>query len=245
MAEETKTTTATPATATPAAEAESAAAVDPVGEWLAKATPEEILKHDRVRGILGSRLDVERQRIRQELSEEQDRRAREQAEADLLELAKANPFEFSQRYLTKAEQDRIKRETENLRTSTRAEFAKQLGRGYSALPEWSELTPAEQETLQNAVKGKSDDDALVAFNAAAVDVIADRRATKRQAEFREKDLAKEREAIRQEEAAKRLKASERPSMDKSGTEPSKGGWQDLPAGKDFNREYEKNVLGRR
>lgn len=249
MSEETKVTTPTETATAPAAASTDGAAtepqVNPGLEWLNTASPDEILKNDRIRGIFGSRIQQEREQIRQQMSAEQDRAARQKAEQDLLNLAKSDPFTFAQTYLSKAEQERLQNETQNLKQSARVEFVQQIGRGYAALPEWQNLTPAEQETLARSVMGKSDDEALISFNAAALDVIAERRANAKAAKFRESELAKEREAIRQEETAKRVKTSARPSLDRGATQPQGGDWQSLPPGKDFNKAYEEFVLGRR
>lgn len=237
-----QTTKVTAEEATPPAEA---IAVNPVEEWLRTASPDEIMKNDRVRGILGSRLQVEREKIRKDLGEEQDRSARQKAEADLLRLAETDPYTFAQTYLSKAEQDRIKRETDGLKDSALSEVAQYLGEGYRDLPEFNNLTPAELEKLNAAVVNKSPREALKSFNVAALDVIAERRKNVALASYRETELPKEREAARQEAAATRLKSGARPSLTRAGVAPEGNGWQDLPAGPEFNKEYEKNVLGRR
>lgn len=238
----TDTTLATEQSAAPSVEAAAAA---PHLAWLETASPDEIARNPRVAGILGSRLQNEREKIRREIHEEQSRAASQKAEQDLLTLAQQDPFTFAQTYLSKAEQERIGRETENLKASTRTEFTQQLGRSYQKLPELNDLTPAEKETLHRAIAGKPEGEFLESFNLAMVDIAAERRANAKVAKFRDAELSKEREAIRQEEAAKRLKGSARPTLTRSGAPPVGNGWQDLPPGKDFNAEYEKHVLGRR
>lgn len=214
-------------------------------QWLASASPDEIMKHDRIKGIFGNRLQIERDRIRKDLSDEQDRAAREKAEADLLELARYSPDRFAEKYLTDYEQKRIANDVANMKRDARLDFAKQLGAGYSALPEWKNLTPTQQEQLARSVAGKTDDEAIVSFNAAALDVIAEIRAEAKLSHYRETELPKEREAARQEAAAQRLKQGARPTLTRASVPTEGRGWQDLPPGSDFNKEYERNVLGRR
>jgi hypothetical protein len=232
-------------TTTAAATEPAAVETNPSLDWLKTASPDEIMANDRIRGIFGSRIQQERERIGRELDSERERTAREQAEAELISLAKTDQFAFAERYLSKNEQERLAKDLDKLKSSTRNEFAKQLGAGYSALPEWNQLTSAEAEHLARAVAGKADDQALIDFNAAALDVIAERRANAKLAKYRETELPKEREAARQEEAGKRLKNGARPSLARGEAAPTGKGWQDLPAGADFNKAYEENVLGRR
>jgi len=188
------TTDAGQATDQTAATSPETAAADPVAEWLASASPDEIAKNPRVAGILGSRLQLEREKIRREFGEEQERAAREKAQQELDELAQNDIVEFSRRYLTKREQERIAADLANLKTSTRTEFTQQLGRSYQRLPELKDLTPTETETLHRAIAGKSEDEFLESFNLAMVDIAAERRATAKVAKFRDTELAKEREA---------------------------------------------------
>jgi hypothetical protein len=231
-------------TQTPAAETTEPAEPNPVEEWLRTASPDDILKNDRIRGIFGSRIAAERDRIERDLGEKSQREAREAAQKELDDLAQNDIYEFQRRYLSKRDQDRIATELATVKNSTRSEFAANLGRGYQALPEWQNLTAEEQETLARAVTGKGDDDALVAFNAAALDVIAERRAQAKLTKWTEAQLQKEREAIREEEAAKRLKGSARPAMTRTEAAPTGKGWQDLPPGKEFDAAYDKYVLGK-
>lgn len=225
-------TTQTPTEETP---------LDPVAEWLKTAPPEEILKNDRIAGIFGSRLQNERDRIRAEVNTESERKAAEKAEADLIALAQTDQYEFARKYLTDKEQERIRRELDQVKSSTRSEFAANLGRGYKALPEWGNLTPEEETRLRNAVAGKADDEFVVAFNAATLDIVAERRAQAKMSQWTEKELAKEREAIRQEESSKRLKNGTRPTLARAGGDVRPQDPSTLPD-KEFREYYEKTIL---
>ncbi len=235
-------TTATVAEQSAPAEA---APVDPIQEWLAKASPDEIMKHSRIQGIFGSRLQQEREKIQRDLSSEADQKARRDEHEAMLRLAREDPLTFSERFLSKDEQDKVAENLANLKRGAREDMAKTLGNAYKAIPEFSNLSSSDLERLTLAVQGKSDEEQIAAFNATALDIIAEKRATDRQAKFRETDLAKEREAIRQEEAAKRLRNGARPSLSRAGAPPTGNGWQDLPPGPEFDKQYEINVLGKR
>jgi hypothetical protein len=219
--------------------------VNPVEEYFRTASPDEIMKNDRIRGILGSRLQAEREKIRKDLGEEQDKAAREKAEADLIELARWQPQQFAEKYLTDYEQKKIQKDLDALKDNALSEIAGYIGEGYRDLPEFQNLTTAELEKLNAAVVNKSHRDAIKGFNAAALDVIAERRANAKLATYRETELPKEREAARQEAAATRLKQGARPTLTRAPAPTEGNGWQDLPPGPDFNKAYEQHVLGRR
>ena len=223
---------------------ETAAEPNPVEEWLKTASPDDIMKHDRIRGIFGSRIQQEREATEKRIAEQAQRKAREEAEAEMDRLAQEDQFAFAEKYLSKRQQDKIAADLANLKSSTRTEFAEALGRGFKSMPETSDLTPAEQETIARAMVGVSDDDAIVKFNAAMIDVIADRRASAKVATWTASELAKEREAIRQEERAARLKTSSRPTLIRNGAEPTRQDPAQLPD-KEFKDWYESNVLNRR
>jgi hypothetical protein len=225
----------------PQAQAE-APAVNPVDEWLKTAPTEEIMKHDRFRGIMGNAMQREREKIRKELNDDTDRAAREKAEADLIELARWQPQQFAEKYLTDYEQKKIERDLTNLKNDALREVVETLGEGYRDLPEFNDLTPTELEKLNAAVIGKDQRAQIKSFNVAALDVIAERRANAKLAKYKESELPKEREAARQEEAAKRLNGSARPSLTRGTPAPQGNGWQDLPVGPEYNKAYEKYVL---
>lgn len=238
MAEENTTGT----TAPPDSQAE-APQPDPVQEWLAKVTPDELIKNDRVRGIFGQRLQTEREKIRQEMQEENQRAAMIKAQEELDRLAVEAPEEFAQRYLSSKEQERIRQQEQTLKAGIRSEFAKKTGEAVRSLTEFQDITPEEFGKLQASLAGKSDDEAIAAFNATAIDIIADRRSQKRLQDWRAKDLAKEREAIRAEEAAKGLQTSQRPDMAR-GNQPAPFDPTRLSP-KEFDTWYRQNMLGRR
>lgn len=216
--------------------------VHPGVEWMNTAPVEEIIKHPRFGGILGQRVQEERERTRKEIETEQAKKAREDVEREMEELANYDPREFSQRWLSAREQERIKDQEKTLRDGIRKEFATQIGETFRTIAEWQELTPDEFSRLQQAVAGKDDDSAVGAFNIAALEIISDRKSTKRLEEWRAKDLAKEREAIRAEEAAKVLSKSQRPDLAR-GSQPGPFDPSKL-SDKEFDDWYRKTALGR-
>lgn len=238
-----ETTQTPPAAPEAAAEQTSEQSSSSEQDWLASASVEEIRRHPRFQGILDSTLEQERARIREQIAAQQAEESRQKAEQELLRLANDDPYEFSRRYLSEAEQKRLAKNLDDLRRSTRTEYAQKLGQAYSSLPEWREFSPEEQAKIAQQLAGKSDDEVLGAFATAAVDVLAERRAQKRLADWREKELVKEREAIRQEEAAKKLQGSPRPDLSR-GTQGGKFDPSQL-SDAEFNKWYQDNILSRR
>lgn len=220
----------------------SPAQEDLIEKWLETATPEQILKYRKIGGIVGQREQTARERARRDVEIEQAAIAQQQAQAELDRLATEDPDEFARRYLTSKEQARIQQQTATLRSGIREEYARYIGDGVRQLAEFAEITPEEFGKLQSSMAGKSDQEALAAFNATVIDIVADRRANKRTSEWRAKELAKEREAIRTELAAAGLQSSERPDL-RSGSQPAPFDPTKLSP-KDFDAWYRKDVLGR-
>lgn len=211
-------------------------------KWLETASVEEIVKHPRFGGILGQRQQEMRERVRKELEAEQAEKARLQAEQELEKLANEDPVTFAERYLSEKERKRIADQQRELRSGVRKEFAEKIGKTFQTLAEWQELTPEEFNQLQQAVEGKDDEDAIGAFNIAALNIVAERKSAKKLADFRSKDLAKEREAIRAEEAAKLLERSPRPDIARGSQAPAPDPTR--LSDKDFDQWYRQNMLGK-
>lgn len=235
---------ATPQPTTPPAAAEtppSAATVD----WSAALNgvdPKALRSHPRVAGIIGSEIQTAIARAKAEVLDEQGRQAATAAEQRLRELARTDPIAFAEQYLTTAQQTDLQRQMQTLHAQTREEFAKNIGRGYQALPEMAELSPDELGQLKTALEGVPEDDVIVRFNASLMDLLANRRAQKLHEEWKKKDLSKESEALRKEEAAKLLQAQATPDM-----ASPKG----LPvvdvrsmSDKEFNDYWEKKIRNR-
>lgn len=211
-------TTEEPATSTPVElpttdAAPSQPAVTPTWrDELDKADPKEIVQHSRVAGIIGSHvqkaIEVERQRI----AHDEGQRAARKAEEELQELAQNDPVTFAEKWLTDAQRRQMQDQLSNLRSSTRSEFATAVGRAFTDVPEWRELNEADHEALARAIIGKSEDEVIPLFNRHALDLVATKRAQRLLADWKAKDLEKERAAIHQEEAAKLLGGSEAPDM---------------------------------
>ena len=235
--------TATGPTASPEA-AETPAATEVDYNALLDQIPDDVLtRHRRFNGIVGSHAQrlAEHERIR---IKEEERIAAETAERERLrKLAAENPFQFSQEWLGDEARKTAELELSQLRTKTQQALFERIAQSYSALPEWQNLTPDEFAKVQQQVAGKSDDELVAAFNVAALDVLAERRATSR-AERAVKDrLAAERAAWEQEMQARRLRGEPVPDMS---APVSANGVNDAQAIRgmsdaEFNAFYERNI----
>jgi hypothetical protein len=179
-------------------------------EELEKADSRELRKHPKIAGIIGSELQRAIQAERERIKIDEGEKAARDAEQKLRELAQSDPVTFADRWLSDAQKADVQRQLDDLHRKTRSDLATRIGAAFREIPEWKELTPEDMESLAKEVMGKSDDEALPVFSRAATKAVAKRMADKIVAEFKEKELAKEREAIRQEEAAKLLKNSDAP-----------------------------------
>jgi hypothetical protein len=177
---------------------------------LEKVDARELRKHPKIAGIIGSEQQRAIQTERERIKVEEGERAAKAAEQRLRDLAQKDPVTFAEQWLSQAQKDDIQRQLDDLHRKTRSDLATAIGRAYQGLPEWKELSQEDQEALGRAVMGKPDDEVLPLFTTHAADLVARRRAERQFNEWKTKELAKEREAIRQEEAAKLLKGSDAP-----------------------------------
>ncbi len=218
--EETKATTAPTTTEQPPEQTTQPAPAQtlPAGStptWLTEldTVDREVLRrHPVIAGIAGQMFANYRREW------EAGERAKAEAEAAegerkrLRELRKTNwsayDAEMDEREAKEAHESELQRHV----GETRQQFAERIGRAYRNLPEWSEFSQEDREALAAAVANKSDDEAIEAFAVTAAALVADKRATKRLGEWTAKELAKERAAIRTEEAAKYLQGTDRPDM---------------------------------
>lgn len=227
-----------PPAAKPGKQAAAPPAEPPTLEQLLEsADPEFLRKHPKVAGIVGGMLRSEREVWDRQQKADTDRQAREAADRDLETMAKDRPLEFADKYLSDKEQARLRAQLDGIKSTTAQEYMQQIGRSFG---EQFQLTADDVTEISKALSGKTDAEVLPAFNVAAADIIAKRKADALFAEWRAKELPKEREALRQEEAARLLKKSQRPSLQSSRPASTLKPHQ-LPE-KEFNEWYEKEVL---
>lgn len=227
--DELNTTPATPepnsADVTPAEPTPTSVAAAPEAEtpkqatWqeeLEKADAKTLRSHPKIAGMIGS----ERQRAIQEWQArqqtEEQARVRAQTEEEMLKFGEENADYLRQNYpkayehITGLQAQRAQREVQEAHQRAITAVAESLGRSLNDLPEWTERTDEDVQKLAAALAGKSTDEVIPAFNRFVVDYLADKRESKRRTKWQQDTLAKEREAIRQEEAAKLLKGSDAP-----------------------------------
>jgi hypothetical protein len=91
------------------------------------------------------------------------------------------------------------------------------------------------------LRGKSEDEVIPLFQRLVTDMVADRRARRFHEEWKEKELAKAREAIRQEEAAKLMQNSTAPDTVKPKGRPSGVDIRGM-SDEEFDEYFKKHVL---
>lgn len=199
--EPTATPEATPAAETPSWQTE-----------LEKADAKDLRKNPKIAGIIGAEMQKAIAAERQRIQEEEGQRAAQAAEQKLRQLAQEDPVSFSEQWLSEAQKRDMQDQLEGLRGRTRHEFAQNVGKAVTTLPEWAELTEADHETLAKAVSGVAEDEVIPRFMKQATELVAKRMAQKQFDAWKAKELGKEREALRQEEAASLLHNSEAPDL---------------------------------
>lgn len=206
---------------TTASETTPVAATPDWQEVLEKLDAKELRKHPKIAGIIGAAQQQAIQAEKQRIAAEEGTRAAKEAEANLRRLAQEDPVTFAEEWLTETQKRDLQDQLDGLRGNTRHEFAEAIGRAYRDVPEWSELTEDDHAELAKALIGKSDDEVIPVFHQKALGLIAEHRARRLHAQWKEKELPKERETIRQEEAAKLLKTSEAPDTAPSKNAPAR------------------------
>jgi len=233
---------------TPEAAPEPAVPADPtleLAERLAKLDPRQfrtlINRHPGLAGVIGAEqqraIAADRQRLQEHAAEQAQARALQELEA----LAKNDPVAFTERWLGETEKAKLRSNLDGLRGQTRSEYATRVGQAYRNIPEWAELNTDDVQRLHAAVVGKNDDEAIPAFAAAAAEIVAMKKAQKALQNWRTKELAKERETIRLEEAAKLMQGTPAPSTERPKSTP--GGNPAAMSDADFNKWW-KNRYGR-
>lgn len=212
-------------------------------ELIANVPVEDLRKHPHIAGIIGSEMQRAREQAQRDLEERTHREAAEKAEQDLLKLAREDPEGFADRYVSDHERKKITQQVESARFDARQAIAKAVGASVTSLPEWAELTREEYQSLVESVQNKSEDEAIPAYNQTVLNILAERRANKRLAEWRERELAKEREAIRAELKAQSAAQRPAPSV-RSGATSSGQVDIDSMSDKDFQVWYDRNIRRR-
>lgn len=234
----------TPEPVAPTSDAPPIAPAATVSSWqdeLDKTDAKSLRSHPKIAGIIGSEIQRAIQLEKQRIATEEGARAAKEAGEHLRKLAQDDPVAFAEEWLTKEQQADIQSQIDNLKGQTRHEFATSIGRAYSNLPEWGELSDADHDTLARAMIGKSEDEVIPIFTHKALDIVAEKRARKLLEQWKAKELPKEREALRQEEAARMLKTSESPDITPSKGLPAKSNVNEL-SDVDFEK-YWKSKFG--
>lgn len=239
----------TPEGAAPAPAAEEAKPEAAPYDWskaLDEAPVDGIRRHPKFAGIVGS----EKQRWQQEYEATKQAENEANAAAALREQmrtkARANPVAFADEWLGADEAKEQEERLQGLETKARQDLASQLGAALHGIEEWAGVIadPEQLSAFTLAPAGKPPGQELPAIFEKAADLIAERRARTRFEKWKADELPKEREALKAEITAELLSQSDRPDLVRAAARARRGSWEDLPPGPEFDREYERNMLGR-
>lgn len=204
------------------------------------ADPEQLRRHPRIAGIVGDLLSKQKEADRKRWEDEAAEKARGEERSRLKQLRQSDPVGYAELMEAREAEQESREAMAKLHRETESQLGKLLGESFRELPEWAELTPEEFDSLARAVAEKPER-GVGAFAQAATRTVAGKIAAKMLADWKAKELGKEREAIRQEEAAKLLKREKSPDMTKPAGAPAKPSLAAIPDDAEFNRRYEEEL----
>jgi hypothetical protein len=220
-AEATTEEQAPPADAQPEVAAEQPSAEAPVfdlGKALDEAPAEVLRRHPKFAGLVGS----EKQRWQAEYATQQQAKAeaeaRARAEEELRLLAEQNPVAFADKWLSSEQARQQQERLTQLEHNARQAIGSAIGAGMHTIPEWAEVAadPTALAQLAAALQGKEADEVLPAWNAAALELVATRRAAALAEKQLEERLKAERAAWETEASGRGLASSDRPGLGRGG-----------------------------
>ncbi len=169
----------------------------------------------------------------------------EKTHADMRQLATDDPLAFASKWLNADDVKSIADREAGLRTTTRKEFAEDIGAALRDLPEFNELTAQDVEALSKEITGVPDDKLLGVFVKKATDLVADKRGEKRAEARLEARIAEERKVWEKERAVEKAKGRSAPSLKaptSNASDDAEPDWRKNPKEFDewFNRKYRGN-----
>jgi hypothetical protein len=240
------------ASSVPAADAETPPAAPDWRKAIDEAPLDELRHHSRIAGIVGSEKPLWQQQWQQQWesqkSEEIAAKARADYERELEELYEKHPVAFAEKVWGERQAAKAKEQLSSLEVNAQKSVATQIGAAFHAIPEWAAIAddPDRLAQLAVALEGKTRDQVLPAWNAKAVDLVAERRAQARFDEWKKTELTREREALRTEITAELLAQGSRPDLARALRDARRGSWEDAPMdSKEFQEGYAREVLRRR
>ena len=203
---------------------------------------EELRKHPRFSGVLGSELERRSKEIEAKTAERVANDARERAEKELLDLADTDPDAFSARfkqdYQTNRQIQASQRQTAEILNNTLRRVD-----GFSELNEEDRgVAAAQAQAVQNA--NGTDDEVLQAWTAAMMNRIQVRRESKIMESRIAAEAEKRASARIAEQSVARLSSDRGPGLERprgNGTVDASPDYRDAAA---YNRWYDKEVLKR-
>ncbi len=217
----------TPETGTPIEDvqvesaAETPQAPAPAYDWrkaLDDAPADEIRRHPKFAGIVGSEQQTWRQTWESQQKAQVEADAKAAAEREVEELAERNPVAFADRWLGEKAAAKAREQITNLETNARQAIGRQIGAAFHAIPEWADIAGDADSLakLATSLQGKSQDEVLTAWNTTAVELVANRRATALAERLIADRLKTERAAWETEAAANGFVTSSRPDLVRGG-----------------------------
>lgn len=203
----------------------------------------KILAHKTIAGHIGGSAQQIAQRLVEQQQKDADEKASQKQLKQMMKEAEDNPQAFAEKWLKGIKADKSAKEVAELRSTVEEEFGKRIGTAVAAIPEFSELSSEEVTSIAASMAGRPKEEVLGAYTRAVVDKIADKRAAKLLASWKERDLDTEAKARVKEQNARRLASQKGPGI----SPPSRGArGSDEPkyGSPEWDQWYERTVLKR-
>ena len=190
--------------------------------------PTELRKHPRFAGIVGSEIDRALKKREAEMSAETRRKLEAEQDDEIARLLEENDETLTTRYpkarerLQSLREARSQSQIQQQLNEARNEVARLVGQGYTSLPEWAEVANSDDyASMIASLQTLPPEQQVLTFTQKATQLLAARMTAKQFAKWQKDELAKVREVIRQEEAAKLLSNTPSPDTKRASGLPPK------------------------
>lgn len=203
------------APAAPAAEAPAPEAADDRPAWaraIDEAPADQLRKHPKFAGVLGSEYDNLRRTWEAEQKAKADAEAERKAQESLRQMARDNPVAFAEKYLGDAEAQDYTQQLQTLSAAQRDRMARDIGAALREDPDWQTLSADDHAKLVRSLAGVPEEQVIGVFFREAKALLAEAKANRKVEEYKATALKKEREAAEAQANAAALTANGRPDI---------------------------------
>lgn len=209
---------------------------------LDEAPADELRKHPKFAGILGSEKPRWQQEYEARKQADDEAKAAANLREQMRQKARQNPVAFADEWLGADEAKEQEERLQGLESKARQDIAAQVGAALHTVEEWKDVLadPEALAAFTAAPAGKKAEEVIPAAFSAATRLVGQKIGQKLFAKWKAEELTKEREAMRAEVSAELLQEGGRPDLTRADRAGRRGSWEDAPAGsKEFKEGWER------